>query len=672
MKTLFTLLLILLLADWSPSFAQSTAPAERDRIGLFGNYAIGMHTSSFRDLTVGSCCPEFTSATGSGLFLGLGYIKRLSSSLDLSVRAHYGSFNAAFRETESKVVILGNSTETATISHELDAKFSQLSVEPLLGYNIAPNLWLQGGLTAGFLLSRTYEQVERLVSPQDGVFGSSPGTGTKERNRFSGDIDPINAFGVGITVGARYDLAANASRTVVVSPEVLFTYNPMSSISTGTWNMHHLRFGLGVSFVPPDLTDELSDEDLYTFARSTPPPVKGAPGVPFVTRLDGVGLTAEGTTTPVSSIQVEEFASTRVRPLLPYVFFDQGSSTLPERYRRVREDRTDAFSVDNFYNIDAMVTYQHLLNIVGKRMQEDPAAKLTITGCADPSDGDVSGSLAAARAETVKSYLTSVWGIESNRLSVERRALPEQAANTNDADGRAENRRVELRASSPTILAPVTSRDTARVFTPAGLRLTPSMDPRVPIASWTVFTADGERILRAWHGGDPLPASVDWRLEEQSRLFSPNVRSVEYLMATRDSGGAVVPSGTTSIPVRYTSLADKQGRADKELDRYSMILFGFDKSDVTPAHQPVIDAVKSKMKPNSTVRVVGYTDRSGTAEYNQRLSEQRARSVARALGVPETQATGLGERFPPFDNSTPEGRFYSRTVEVFVETPTGR
>ncbi len=672
MKTVLFLCLSMMLVVGSVStLAQGTPQTERDRVGLFGNYAIGVHSSNFRELGVGNCCPEFTSATGSGLFFGLGYIKTLSPSLDLSIRAHYGMFNAAFRQNESKAVVLANGTEQATISHEIDAEFTQMSIEPLLGYSVAPGLWLQGGLTAGFFLSNTFEQAERLVTPADGAFviGQSR---TRVRNQSSGDIGPISSFGVGITVGARYDLPATASRSLLISPEVLFTFNPMSSINVGTWNIHHLRFGLGVSMVPPELTDDMSDDDLYTYARTTPPPSKGAPGVPFVTRLDATGLTAEGTSTPVSSIQVEEFSSTRVRPLLPYVFFDQGSATLPERYRRVREEQTETFSVDNFYNIDAMVTYQHLLNIIGKRMQADPSASLTITGCADPSDNDVSGGLAEARADAVKSYLTSVWNIEASRLTVERRALPEQAANSNEADGRAENRRVELRASTPAILAPVTSQDTARVFSPAGLRLIPSMDPRSPIASWTIFAADGERVLRTWHGTDPLPANVDWRMDEQARFITPTTRSIEYLMATRDADGVTIPSGNASIPVQYISLADKRGRADKEMDRYSMILFGFDKSDVTPAHQPVIDAVKAKVKPTSTVRVVGYTDRSGSDDYNQRLSEQRAKSVARALGVPERQAIGLGKRFPPFDNSTPEGRFYSRTVEVLVETPTGR
>jgi outer membrane protein OmpA-like peptidoglycan-associated protein len=671
MKNFLSLSLLFMLVGSTFTLAQGTPQADRDRVGVFGNYALGMHSSNFRELGVGNCCPEFTSATGAGLFFGLGYIKPLSPSLDLSIRAHYGMFNANFRQTESKSVVLANGTETATISHEIDAKLSQLSIEPLLGYAIAPGFWLQGGLTAGFFLSSTYEQAERLETPTDGAFVSGPNR-TRVRNQFSGDIGPISSFGVGLTVGARYDLPATASRSLLISPEVLFTFNPMSSLTDGTWNMHHLRFGVGISFVPPEISDEFSDEDLYTYARSTPAPAKGAPGVPFVTRLQATGLSSAGVPAPVTSIDVEEFASTRVRPLLPYVFFDQGSAELPERYRRIREDRTDAFSLDNFYNIDAMTTYQHLLNIVGKRMQADPSAKLTITGCADPSDNDGSGSIAGSRADAVRSYLTSAWGIDASRLSVERRALPEQAANSSDEDGRAENRRVELRATSAAILAPVTSLDTARVFTPAGLRLSPTIDPRVPIASWTIFTASDERIIRAWQGTDPMPSNVDWRFEEQSRSFTPQTRSVEYLMATRDSNGLVVPSGNTTIPVRYTSLADKQGRADKEMDRYSMILFGFDKSDVTPAHQPIIDAVKTKVKPSSTVRVVGYTDRSGTDAYNERLSEQRAKSVARALGVPESQAVGLGKRFPPFDNSTPEGRFYSRTVEVIVETPINR
>ncbi|MCX6139338.1 MAG: hypothetical protein NTX15_00640, partial [Candidatus Kapabacteria bacterium] len=60
--------------------------------------------------------------------------------------------------------------------------------------------------------------------------------------------------------------------------------------------------------------------------------------------------------------------------------------------------------------------------------------------------------------------------------------------------------------------------------------------------------------------------------------------------------------------------------------------------------------------------------RSGADEYNQKLSEQRARAVSNALGYSGASVVGLGERLPLYDNTTPESRFYSRTVEVIVET----
>ena len=54
------------------------------------------------------------------------------------------------------------------------------------------------------------------------------------------------------------------------------------------------------------------------------------------------------------------------------------------------------------------------------------------------------------------------------------------------------------------------------------------------------------------------------------------------------------------------------------------------------------------------IQVTGYTDRSGSPGYNQRLSERRANNVARAmaaLGVPKSQmaVSGRGEN----DNRVP-------------------
>lgn len=77
--------------------------------------------------------------------------------------------------------------------------------------------------------------------------------------------------------------------------------------------------------------------------------------------------------------------------------------------------------------------------------------------------------------------------------------------------------------------------------------------------------------------------------------------------------------------------------------------------------------------PNTEVRVIGHTDNTGEALFNQRLSERRASSVVQVLisaGVPSSRllTSGRGEDQPIATNLTPEGRALNRRVE-FVITP---
>jgi len=74
----------------------------------------------------------------------------------------------------------------------------------------------------------------------------------------------------------------------------------------------------------------------------------------------------------------------------------------------------------------------------------------------------------------------------------------------------------------------------------------------------------------------------------------------------------------------------------------------------------------------TTLTVVGHTDNKGTTEYNQKLSEQRARSVAQYLESkdvnPVRLATlGKGETDPIASNDTESGRQANRRVEIYVE-----
>lgn len=75
--------------------------------------------------------------------------------------------------------------------------------------------------------------------------------------------------------------------------------------------------------------------------------------------------------------------------------------------------------------------------------------------------------------------------------------------------------------------------------------------------------------------------------------------------------------------------------------------------------------------PQANVEIIGYTDTSGAAEYNQVVSEKRAQSVAVALeekGIDASRisAKGEGENNPIASNATREGREQNRRVEVIV------
>ncbi len=103
------------------------------------------------------------------------------------------------------------------------------------------------------------------------------------------------------------------------------------------------------------------------------------------------------------------------------------------------------------------------------------------------------------------------------------------------------------------------------------------------------------------------------------------------------------------------------------------ILFATDSATLRPDLQGDIRAVAANLVryPNSRVEVIGHTDNTGEAAYNQDLSDRRARSVAGVLmsgGVPGARisAYGRGEDQPIASNLTPEGRQQNRRVEIVI------
>jgi outer membrane protein OmpA-like peptidoglycan-associated protein len=102
-----------------------------------------------------------------------------------------------------------------------------------------------------------------------------------------------------------------------------------------------------------------------------------------------------------------------------------------------------------------------------------------------------------------------------------------------------------------------------------------------------------------------------------------------------------------------------------------LVFFDWDRADITPAGMDVLRQAANAYKTGGSVRiqVTGYTDLSGSAGYNQRLSVRRANNVANALanlGVPRSDmaVAGRGENDPRVPTPPGAREPQNRRVEI--------
>ena len=102
-----------------------------------------------------------------------------------------------------------------------------------------------------------------------------------------------------------------------------------------------------------------------------------------------------------------------------------------------------------------------------------------------------------------------------------------------------------------------------------------------------------------------------------------------------------------------------------------LVFFDWDKYNITPEGQQIIQLAANQYHSGAhvTLQVTGYTDTSGSAGYNQRLSERRANAVAAALerlGVPRSDMVVAGRGMNDLRVPTPPGvrEPQNRRVEI--------
>jgi len=103
------------------------------------------------------------------------------------------------------------------------------------------------------------------------------------------------------------------------------------------------------------------------------------------------------------------------------------------------------------------------------------------------------------------------------------------------------------------------------------------------------------------------------------------------------------------------------------------VTFDVGSAAINPNFRVTLDSVSSNLVqyPNSIIDVYGHTDSTGSDSFNQRLSEQRAKSVSdymtsRGVASARIRWQGFGETQPIADNATEFGRSRNRRVEIKI------
>ncbi len=104
------------------------------------------------------------------------------------------------------------------------------------------------------------------------------------------------------------------------------------------------------------------------------------------------------------------------------------------------------------------------------------------------------------------------------------------------------------------------------------------------------------------------------------------------------------------------------------------LFFDNDRTNIRHISDQTLDELADLLQrhPTAHITLIGHTDNVGSAEYNQRLSEGRVKSVKaelvkRGIDADRINTIGKGESEPVADNSTAEGRAENRRVEIVFD-----
>ncbi|MBU4033497.1 MAG: OmpA family protein, partial [Proteobacteria bacterium] len=382
-------------------------------------------------------------------------------------------------------------------------------------------------------------------------------------------------------------------------------------------------------------------------------------------------------TSAPSVVNIEEVTMVDSSPLLNHIYFDTGKSNIPERYVALTSpEAVQSFSEEKLK--DTMEKYHHVLNVIGKRLVVNPEARITLVGC-NSNKGVEKGkiSLSKSRAEAVFAYLQSVWSIDPSRMEIKARNLPEVPSTSRVPEGVVENQRVEILATHPAILDTIKSVYLLEQSDTKEIRIVSSLQAETVIERWQLTLRGGDTVLATKEGTGNPPQEFVFALEALGVRTVSTLGQLSADLEVKDKEGNVFSTVSSPIAINFIRREERiaQKTGNKVLEKYGLILFDFDRTELKDRNQVIVNRVLARVAEltDVTMDIAGHTDSIGKEKYNLGLSERRAKAVydttlqtGIAAGA-QINHVGNGPYSPPYDNSLPEGRSLNRTVIITLQ-----
>jgi outer membrane protein OmpA-like peptidoglycan-associated protein len=710
--------------------------------GIFGHYQLNMHQPNFDTLTgIPTCCPLFDAGKGTGFTLG-GFVEfPLPYKLTIGLRIGFSNLNGQLTKTESVPIRIDDKLDSGKFQHILNAYISDLGFEPYLSFKIYKELKIHAGGHIGFIMKKKYDYVEKLIEPIDrGVFVDSD---TRTRNQLSGDIPKASGVYAGILVGIGYELPLNNTGSFRVSPELFYTIGMNDLVQGKSWKLDLVRFGLSMKYTPiPEKPEPVEKKQFFQHIDTVK--IESAEiakkfikqGNPIISNLRTqigdtiyISETMQRTdtlfyrpkptakfTTNTDTITIKTQFVTEAFPLLPMIFFDDGSSELSKDYDLI--DNIGNFKIENLPT-NPKAFHKNILNIIAERLINEPNSEITLKGTVDSTTEKGDCALAIARAERVKKYFTEICGIDPNRIKISKikgRCSPKNATITPNDSGYAENRRVEISSDNQDILMPILRKKflEATDYYPDKLDIITDGTTMKGLSSWTVIVNQDNRTIFRKEGKDSFDEVISVSLVNtvvDSDNFPGFTKYEADIGVTQDTNTHKIISSNIPVKIKkqgtsfkiprelalslsntpvqidlYIEDTDsqtdnvrkfifiKKDTSEIEIQRMSLVLFDVGSNKISEAaRKGIINFIKD-LDENSSIRITGYTDVLGEQENNIKLSQERAENTANIIRKkqPKAEITVVegvaATRFPPgiYSYSTPAERFLTRTVLIEI------